>query len=315
MTSVCFSSYFRCARYKTSNCTGRCVSEDGVVRNITPHNHPPEPDRALVDRFRKILTQRAAREKTELHAIYWEEATQRHSDAALLYTFAQAESAMRKARRKQLPKVPNSIRELGDVLAVSDIFRIHTGANRDPFYQSSIVLEDATCAIFMHKKTLELIGRVEEMHVDASFHIKPQNPLSYYLFTAHAIQSHQSVPILYAVMTSKNQSTFASLFAQLREQLAAYIMPNIILSEFDKGMQTALGYTFPEATIKGSWYHYTESVIKQMKLFELQRETAKGHGSSSLKMLMVLPLLPAEYMSPGLEALRKWMNDKCVSVP
>lgn len=59
-------------------------------------------------------------------------------------------------------------------------------------------------------------------------------------------------------MTVKSQAMFAALFAYLREQLSAFILPNIIMSEFDTAMQSALGYTFPEATIKGSWFHYTE---------------------------------------------------------
>lgn len=113
-------------------------------------------------------------------------------------------------------------------------------------------------------------------------------------------------------MTVKSQAMFAALFAFLREQLSAYILPNIIMSEFDSAMQSALNYTFPEAIIKGSWFHYTEGIIKQMKYFNLQRETTKGHCSSGLKMLLVLPLLPADYMGLGLDGLRKWMKEKNV---
>lgn len=182
------TSYFRCARYK-SHCPGRCVVEDGKMRNTTQHDHPAEPDRALVDRFRKALTQRAAAEKTELYTIYMDEATQRHSEAALLYGFPMAESAMRKARRnKQLPQIPNSIKELGEILTSSELFRIHNGTNRDGFYQATISLEDSTCVVFMHKRTLESIGRIEEMHVDTTYHIVPQNPPNYYLFSAHSVQ-------------------------------------------------------------------------------------------------------------------------------
>lgn len=76
--------YYRCCRYK-SQCPGRCSVENGKVKNTAAHNHEAEPDRALIDKFRNILTQRAASEKTELCSIYWEEATQRHSDAAMLY--------------------------------------------------------------------------------------------------------------------------------------------------------------------------------------------------------------------------------------
>lgn len=44
----------------------------------------------------------------------------------------------------------------------------------------------------------------------------------------------------------------------------------------------------------------------------MQSETARGHGASCLRMLLVLPLLPAEYMLPGLEAIRKMAEDKKV---
>lgn len=77
-------SYYRCCRYK-EGCPGRCVVNESNAKTCTEHNHPPEPDRVLVDKFRKVLTQRAAQESTDLYTIYWEEASQRHSDASLLY--------------------------------------------------------------------------------------------------------------------------------------------------------------------------------------------------------------------------------------
>lgn len=55
-----------------------------------------------------------------------------------------------------------------------------------------------------------------------------------------------------------------------------------------------------------------QAVLQYVKHLALQRETARGHGSSCLRMLMVLPLLPADYMAPGLEAVRKWAQEKKV---
>lgn len=111
-----------------------------------------------------------------------------HADASLLYTFASAESAMRKARRKQLPPIPNTINELGDVLSKSNLFRIHSGPNKDKFYQTALTVGDTTCLIFLHRKTLQLIGRIDEMHVDVSFDIKPSTQSQYYLLIAHCVQ-------------------------------------------------------------------------------------------------------------------------------
>lgn len=172
-------------------CPGRCVVEDAKVRNSTEHNHAPEPDRVLVDKFRKVLTQRAANETTELYTIYWDEASQRHADAALLYTFAAAESAMRKARRKQLPHASNTINELDEILANSSLFRVSCGTRSDRFYQQTLNTPDATCAVFMHSPTLEAIGPIDELHATFSMDAERTTPPVYHLMLVHAVQSHR----------------------------------------------------------------------------------------------------------------------------
>lgn len=168
---------------------GRCVLEDGVVRNTTDHTHGPEPDRVMVETFRKVLTHRATTESTDLYTIYWDEASQRHAEASLLYTYSAAESAMRKARRKQLPPVPESIQDVGEVLTNSNLFRVHSGQNKDKFYQTMLDLNGSTCLIFAHLKTMEQLGKVEEMYLDASIKMSPNFSSEYHLLTVHSVQS------------------------------------------------------------------------------------------------------------------------------
>lgn len=191
-------SYYRCSRYKTQ-CPARCMVEDSKIRNTTAHNHPPEPDRVLVDKFRKALTQRAASEQTDLYSIYLEEASQRHSDAALLYTFNAAESAMRKARRKQLPLAPSTIQELSDILSTSKLFRIHSGSKREQFYQTTLTIDDVACVIFIHYKTLDTLGPIEELHINHSLNIQSESSSAYHLLIVHAVQS-------FSVSTKSNRS-------------------------------------------------------------------------------------------------------------
>lgn len=328
-------SYYRCSRYKSS-CPGRCVVEDTVIRICTEHNHPPEPDRVLVDKFRKVLTNRAATETKDLYTIYWEEASQRHSDAALLYTFNSAESCMRKARRyKQLPQAPNNVQDFDNILSNTNMFRIHSGVRRDPFYQTTLTLnDDSVCVIFMHMKTVEAIGHVEEIHINDAINADPDIHLTHHLLIVHAVknynvsiitithisQSHwmfvfQHVPILYAISAIKTQAIYAVIFAYIRENLPAFITPNTIMSDFDPETQLALAYTFPEASIKGFWFYYTDSILRYMKCIRLQWDKSRSNTSSCLRMLMVLPLLPAEYMAPGLQAIRKWAQEKAVMTP
>lgn len=59
-------------------------------------------------------------------------------------------------------------------------------------------------------------------------------------------------------MTTKTKVGYAAIFAYMRENYSQYILPNVIMTNFDTDMQTVLAYTFPEATIKGFWFIYTD---------------------------------------------------------
>lgn len=63
-------------------------------------------------------------------------------------------------------------------------------------------------------------------------------------------------------MTNKTQMVFAAVFAYIREHFSAYVAPNVVITNFDTDMQTAIAYTFPEATIKGYWFQYTDVIKK-----------------------------------------------------
>lgn len=144
------------------------------------------------------------------------------------------------------------------------------------------------------------------LKVDGNFH----NILDerFFSFCLH----FQHVPIVYAVSAIKTQAIYAVIFAYIRENLSLYITPNTIMSDFDPETQLALAYTFPEASIKGFWFYYTDSILKYMKCIQLHWDKSRSNTSSCLRMLMVLPLLPAEYMAPGLQAIRKWAREKDV---
>jgi hypothetical protein len=328
--------YYRCCRYKTTTCPGRCVVENSQIRNTTPHNHDADFSDQLVDNFRKVLTQRSATEpQVELYTIYWEEATQRHSEAAMLYTFQMAESCMRKSRRKQpQQQTPTTLLEIDGILKTSDIFQISYGTKKDPFYQTTVSLEDNTCVIFIHARTIREIGKIEQLHVDSSIEITPQSSPMYHLMTIHALKSNQvsicagfaylrlfttlclslqCTPIVYVIMTAKTLAGYSAVFAFLRERFSEYIVPNNVITDFDDTIHSALNLTFPEATVKGCWFNYVETILGQVKAQCMTRETSKGNGFSGLRMLLVLPLLPANYMTPGLGSLKRWLKEKNVS--
>lgn len=111
-------------------------------------------------------------------------------------------------------------------------------------------------------------------------------------------------------MTAKTSSAYSAIFAYIRNNLAPFVTPTIIISNFDADIQSALALTFPEATIKGYWYEYTNALINHMKSVGMQGDKCRAHVGSCVRMLLVLPLLPAEYLAPGVNAIRQWAQEK-----
>ncbi|XP_062555290.1 uncharacterized protein LOC134220289 [Armigeres subalbatus] len=305
------SGYYRCSRYK-NNCPGRCtLNEDGLMQNSTPHNHPPEEDRIAVDRFRKVLSQRAANETTDLHAIYLEEATRRHADASLLYSFLQAESCMRKARRrKPFLLVPCDIEELGGFLKSSELFRIHCGSNMDAFYQTTVRAQDAIGLVLWHQRTMVALGTIDNLFIDCSLEIRRSGLSNCRVLLGSTIFQGRCVPVIYAIMSAKTHDLCTKIFAYLKEQLREHMVPTSILTEPDDMMHNVLEESFPEAAVKVYWHHYMAAVLECRKKLNMMDETNKGYMNSAFRMLLVLPLLPSDYLHKGLQALIKWMNQK-----
>lgn len=133
-------------------------------------------------------------------------------------------------------------------------------------------------------------------------------------------QHTQSTPIVYAVFSSRSPAAaiYAAVFAYVREQFATHIRPTQLVTNYAPCMQKTAQRTYPDATVKGFWHEYTGALLARIRNQQppaLQTETASGHGCSCLRMLLVLPLLPADYMTPGLEAVRRWANDKRLLSP
>lgn len=222
---------------------------------------------------------------------------------------------MRKARRKQPPQSCTTIRELSEILGANSMFYISCGNDKENLFKTTIMLEDATCLIFMHYKTLEKLGKVEEIHVDHSIKSEPAPPnFNYSILTIHAVQQQQSYPLVYVVMTVKSYSIYSAIFAYLKEHIPETLSPSNIFSNYDADMISALSMIFPEATVRGYYFHYTSAVLHRMRLLKMLKQS-KGHTTSAIKMLLVLPLLPANYIRNGLQSIKKWLVEKKIMTP
>lgn len=287
------------------------MMEGGKIKNVHQHTHEKETKINIVDKFRKVLTKKAIEKPTKpLVEIYLEE-TLNFTEASILYPFQNAESTMRKARAKHRPRVKPP-----DIFVELNLQQAETHLQLQKHYCQEILPNDGSVVLFMHQYSVKLLGKIEEIHVDCSISCKSDDSIGSELFviTVLAMVKSQEYPIAFGLLKSKTVEAFASFFTCIREKAPASLLPNNILTNCDVNLQEALKMTFPEATIKVMWFFYASSVVKFAKENGMLSEVNKSlFHLSSLKMMLAIPLIPANYMVPGIDALKKWMSEKSVN--
>lgn len=289
-------------------CPGKISMINGKIKNIHQHTHGKEMKISIVDKFRKILTKKAIEKPMKpLVEIYLEE-TLNFTEASILYPFQNAESTMRKARAKHKP----SSSKLNDI-ACEDQQKIETNHQLQKHYCQEVLQANNTTVLFMHQYSIKLLGKIEEIHVDCSIMCKSGGE-ELHLITVLAMVKNQDFPIAFGLVKHKSIEIFQSFFNHIRDKASTVLLPNNILTSCDVNLQEALRVSFPDATIKVMWFFYANSVLKFAKESGILKMINKNlYYLSSLKMILVLPLIPANYMIPGLDALKKWMSEKAVN--
>lgn len=282
--------------------------ENGKVKNLIQHSHEKETRVSLVDKFRKVLTKRAIEKPNKsLVEIYLEE-TLNFTEASILYPFPNAESTMRKARAKHKPRM-NKLPSSNEAEQLSEL-----NHQLQKHYCQEVIAEHGSTVIFMHQFSIKQLGRIEEIHVDCSITCSDDESCErLFLVTVLAMVKNQDFPIAFGLLKAKSVEIFSSFFAHIHQKAPTTLVPNNILTSCDQNLQESLKTTFPEATIKVMWFFYASSVLKFAKERGILKMVNQSlFHLSSLKMILAIPLIPANYMIPGLDALKKWMFEKSV---
>lgn len=219
---------------------------------------------------------------------------------------------MRKARIKHKPRTNKLI----EVANEPELQQLEIPNQLQKHYCQEVLLNDDTTVIYLHQYSLKLLGRIEEIHVDCSIACKAEigNDVNLYLITVVAMVKNQDYPIAFGILKLKAIDVFSSFFRHIRDKTPSAFMPNSILTSCDGNLQEALKRVFPDATIKVMWFFYANSVMNYAKDNGMLKLTNKSlFHLSSLKMILAIPLIPANYMAPGLDSLKKWMSEKSVN--
>lgn len=278
---------------------------DKVLTTIDhDHDHEKEVRSKIVEKFRKNLTKKAIEKSSKsLFDVFLEE-TQNHSEASILYPFAQAESTMRKARGKL--SCDKSDKTKQDVECTRSFQHLRY------FYHDEI--EGGINAVLMNHATMKVVGKIEEIHVDCRIRINvDEGNQIFHLVTVLGIQKGCDCVLAIGLIPSISFNSFVTFFTYLNLKMASILAPSTILTSPNDLLHNSLTSSWPDASIKIMYFYYAHSILSRISQ-HLKTLTKNVFQLSSLKMILAIPLIPTNYSIPGWEALRKWMEEKNVDL-
>ncbi|RWS19276.1 uncharacterized protein B4U80_09559, partial [Leptotrombidium deliense] len=116
--------------------------------------------------------------------------------------------------------------------------------------------------IFATSKAIELLSQSHHWYADGTFKTSPT--LFTQIYTIHAIHHHQVVPAVYALLPNQLESTYDMLLAALKAK-APSLNPSTILTDFEIAAQNAFRSFFPNTTIRGCFFHFSQAIYRKIQ--------------------------------------------------
>jgi hypothetical protein len=162
---------------------------------------------------------------------------------------------------------------------------------------------------------LEMMAAADVIFMDGTFKISP--PQFTQLFTLHIIYMGFFIPVVYALLKDKSSDTYYQMFATLRRKIATFnliLNPLILVLDFESGILPSLQQHFPNSSIKGCNFHFTQAVWHKVQSLGLVAHYKTGISRKIIKSLMALPFIPRMWIQQTFTAITAMDNGQLPAV-
>ncbi|KAJ8037002.1 hypothetical protein HOLleu_17701 [Holothuria leucospilota] len=263
-------------RQKNSRCPATVVQRQRseFTAGHQRHSHPAHPGSATVTKVRASVKERA---KEHLFK----------SSAAIVNEVLLGE--ITDAPYPSMPKPADPVDLAFDI----DERHIPTG-----FLRADIAVGENRHILFATDKQLNLLGKAKVWYVDATF--KLCRPPFTQLFSVNAFikegESCKQVPLLFILMSGKKKKDYRKVLKELQSLVPDRRVQQVTM-DFERAMWTEFQRVFPDVTLQGCVFHWTQAVWCNVQNHGLQvAYTTDNDTHKYIRRLMALPFLPHEFI-------------------
>ena len=258
--------YWKCESRDEFACNGRLRTDAGlIVAYVGSHNHAPGATRAEVVKALTDVKEKAKSSQDSSHHIVTS-ATNAVSQEAVVQ-LPSGNALKRKVQRTRVTagNVPPAPASLLDLQLPDRYLRTHTG--------DDCVLHDAgpeagqlRCIVFASADSMRMLRDAKSFHMDGTFKCVPL--LFSQLYTILA-RNGEVLPAAYCLQPNKTSAMYERIFQALLNHTPG-LQPDAIHCDFGIGATNAAKTKFPDANVRGCFFHLSQNVYKRIQTAGLQ---------------------------------------------
>ena len=258
-------TYWKCEYSRTVKCKGRVhtdLNQTTILSDSTEHNHPASAVNVEIRLFQENIRTRAVN-TTESTQHVVDHCLSNASDqmVARLPNFKYVKRTVQRQRQKNdLPKIPQD----KSFAVVPPSLTITT--RDEPFLQFDSGSGDHRVLIFASPNQLDILSEAEEILIDGTFKVTPT--IFTQLYTIHGVYRNGVFPLVFALLSDKQQQTYQKLINELRRLCPSW-NPKSVMVDFEKAAINAFEATFNstanQISISGCFFHLQKSILRKIQ--------------------------------------------------
>ena len=156
--------------------------------------------------------------------------------------------------------------------------------------------------IFGTTQLLDGLARAELWLADGTFKTVPS--IFFQLYTIHfQSDSGRNPAAVYALLPNKTRSTYSRMLSVIKEQIPT-ADPTCILLDFEMAAMSTFNEFFPDANIKGCFFHLSQSVIRKANQLGMKSDIESNIDfSTAVLCLPALSYVPSDCVVEAFELL------------
>lgn len=302
---------WRCVKRTTAGCKAILQTTkdyEGASLN-TNHNHITDNIAAEIEKTRQEMksTAKSSNDKPN-QIVTFTTSTASDEVKARLPEVDTLKRVLRRTRATHRPPQPQTLREL----TIQHPYTQSVGEDPTNFLLYDNGPEaDERVMVFATENHVQQLASCDKWCMDGTFAVAPL--LFTQLYVIQGLVNGVFLPLVYALLQRKTQSTYEILFSVL-EELGCD--PSTVILDFERSVEMAVSSVFGDhVNIQFCFYHLTQSIWRKIQSLGLTNRYENDNGFRLFcGQIDALAFLPLEEVSEGMDLLKETAPEEAESL-